>query len=73
MANRCHFFLAEDLRPLEKQDLDDDEYVAVELVPEEEVFRGLGRPPYVHALMASAYSLYLQSVDTPLKSRLAGA
>jgi 8-oxo-dGTP pyrophosphatase MutT (NUDIX family) len=63
MANRCHFFLAEDLRPLDKQDLDDDEYVEVELVPVEEVFRGLGRPPYVHALMASAYSLYLQSVE----------
>jgi 8-oxo-dGTP pyrophosphatase MutT (NUDIX family) len=63
MTNRCHFFLAEDLRPLDKQDLDDDEYVEVELVPISEVFRGLGRPPYVHALMASAYSLYLQAVE----------
>jgi 8-oxo-dGTP pyrophosphatase MutT (NUDIX family) len=63
MANRCHFFLAEDLRPLDKQDLDEDEYVEVELVPVNEVFRGLGRPPYVHALMASAYSLYLRAID----------
>jgi 8-oxo-dGTP pyrophosphatase MutT (NUDIX family) len=61
MANRCHFFLAENLQPLVKQDLDEDEYVEVALVPEQEVFRGLGRPPYVHALMASAYSLYLQA------------
>jgi 8-oxo-dGTP pyrophosphatase MutT (NUDIX family) len=61
MANRCHFFLAEDLRRLDKQELDEDEYVETTLVPEQEVFRGLGRPPYVHALMASAYSLYLQA------------
>jgi hypothetical protein len=61
MANRCHFFLAEDLRRLDKQELDEDEYVEVELVPEQEVFQGLGRPPYIHALMASAYSLYLQA------------
>jgi 8-oxo-dGTP pyrophosphatase MutT (NUDIX family) len=61
MANRVHFFLAGDLRSLDKQDLDDDEYVDVELVPVPEVFRGLGRPPYVHALMASAYCLYLQA------------
>ena len=61
MANRCHFFLAENLQALDKQDLDEDEYVEVALVPVEEAFRGLGRPPYVHALMASAYSLYLQA------------
>ena len=63
MANRVHFFLAGDLRPLPRQDLDEDEYVEVELVPEGEVFRGLGRPPYVHALMASAYCLYLQAAE----------
>jgi 8-oxo-dGTP pyrophosphatase MutT (NUDIX family) len=61
MANRCHFFLAENLQPLDKQELDDDEYMEVTRVPALEVFRGLGRPPYVHALMASAYSLYLQA------------
>jgi 8-oxo-dGTP pyrophosphatase MutT (NUDIX family) len=64
MSNRVHFFLANDLRPLDKQDLDDEEYVEVELVPVREVFRGLGRPPYVHALMASAYCLYLQAAET---------
>jgi 8-oxo-dGTP pyrophosphatase MutT (NUDIX family) len=60
MANHVHIFLAKDLCPLDKQDLDEDEYVDVELVPVREVLQGLGRPPYVHALMASAYSLYLQ-------------
>ncbi|GHV76267.1 DNA mismatch repair protein MutT [Spirochaetia bacterium] len=63
MANHVHIFLAEDLRPLDKQDLDDDEYVDVELVPVREVFLGLGRPPYVHALMGSAYCLYLQAAE----------
>ncbi|AEF87029.1 MutT/NUDIX family protein [Treponema primitia ZAS-2] len=61
MSNRVHFFLAEDLKPLESQDLDKDEFVDVELVSAAEVFQGLGRPPYMHALMASAYTLYLQA------------
>jgi 8-oxo-dGTP pyrophosphatase MutT (NUDIX family) len=63
MANRVHFFLAEDLEPLPSQELDEDEYVDVEIVPIRDVFRGLGRPPYVHALMASAYGLYLQATE----------
>jgi 8-oxo-dGTP pyrophosphatase MutT (NUDIX family) len=61
MANHAHIFLAGDLRPLATQDLDDDEYLEVERVPVRELFQGLGRPPYVHALMASAYCLYLQA------------
>jgi 8-oxo-dGTP pyrophosphatase MutT (NUDIX family) len=60
MSNRVHFFLAEDLSPLEKQDLDDDEYVDTEIVLQEEVFQNMGRPPYTHALMASALALYWQ-------------
>jgi 8-oxo-dGTP pyrophosphatase MutT (NUDIX family) len=60
MSNRVHFFLAEDLSPLENQNLDEDEYVDVEIVPQAEVFRNMGRPPYVHALMASALALYWQ-------------
>jgi 8-oxo-dGTP pyrophosphatase MutT (NUDIX family) len=63
MSNRVHFFLAEDLSPLEGQDLDDDEFVDVEIVPAEEVFRGLGRPPYIHALMGTAYALYSQTLN----------
>ncbi|MDR2186173.1 MAG: NUDIX hydrolase [Treponema sp.] len=60
MGNHVHFFLAEDLRHTGNQDLDDDEFVAVELIPVETVLRNMGKPPYVHALMASALALYLQ-------------
>jgi 8-oxo-dGTP pyrophosphatase MutT (NUDIX family) len=60
MGNRVHFFLAEDLRHTGNQDLDDDEFVAVELLPVETVLRDMGKPPYVHALMASALALYLK-------------
>jgi 8-oxo-dGTP pyrophosphatase MutT (NUDIX family) len=62
MSNRVHLFLAEDLKNLKKQDLDIDEYVDVEIVPVEEVIKNMGRPPYVHALMASALMLYLRGV-----------
>jgi 8-oxo-dGTP pyrophosphatase MutT (NUDIX family) len=60
MSNRVHFFLAEDLSPLDNQDLDDDEYVDVEIVPRRTVFQNTGRAPYIHALMASALALYGQ-------------
>jgi 8-oxo-dGTP pyrophosphatase MutT (NUDIX family) len=60
MANRVHFFLAEELRHTGKQNLDDDEYIEVELVKIQDVFKGLGTPPYVHALMGTAFVLYLQ-------------
>ncbi|MDR2632379.1 MAG: NUDIX hydrolase [Treponema sp.] len=58
MANRVHFFLAEDLKPLEAQDLDEDEYVEVEVLPIQAVFQGMGQPPYIHALMGSALALF---------------
>jgi 8-oxo-dGTP pyrophosphatase MutT (NUDIX family) len=60
MSNRVHFFLAEDLTYTGKQELDDDEFIEVELVNPAEAFQGLGRPPYVHALMGAAFALYLQ-------------
>jgi 8-oxo-dGTP pyrophosphatase MutT (NUDIX family) len=61
MSNRVHFFLASDLESPEAQKLDEDEFVEVEAVPWEEVFYGLGRPPYIHALMGTAMALYLAS------------
>jgi 8-oxo-dGTP pyrophosphatase MutT (NUDIX family) len=67
MSNRVHFFLAEDLKPLESQDLDDDEYVDVELVPIRDVLQGMGHPPYIHALMGAALALYTQRLG-PWKS-----
>jgi 8-oxo-dGTP pyrophosphatase MutT (NUDIX family) len=59
MSNRVHFFLARDLRPPVKQDLDDDEYVEIEIVPFEKILGGLGKPPFIHALMGTAMALYL--------------
>ncbi|MDR0452189.1 MAG: NUDIX hydrolase [Treponema sp.] len=64
MGNRVHFFLAEDLADTGNQRLDEDEYVNVELLPAEEVIRAMGKPPYIHALMAAALMLYLQRGGT---------
>jgi len=63
MSNRVHFFLAQELDPSNAQELDEDEYVEVETVPWEEVFRGMGKPPYIHALMGTAMSLYLANTN----------
>jgi len=60
MANKVHFFLAEDLVNTGSQDLDADEFVTVELVSVETVCQDMGKPPYIHALMGSALALYLQ-------------
>jgi 8-oxo-dGTP pyrophosphatase MutT (NUDIX family) len=60
MSNRVHFFMAEDLVHTGKQELDEDEFIEVELASPAEALQGLGRPPYVHALMGAAFALYLQ-------------
>ena len=60
MSNKVHFFLAEDLVDTGRQRLDADEFMEVELVSEEAAIQGMGKPPFVHALMGSALSLYLQ-------------
>ncbi|MDR2499820.1 MAG: NUDIX hydrolase [Treponema sp.] len=61
MANRVHFFLAQDLQNLGRQELDADEYVDRELIPVEQAIHTMGQAPYIHALMASALLLYLQT------------
>ncbi|MDR1840110.1 MAG: NUDIX hydrolase [Treponema sp.] len=58
MSNKVHFFLAEELNGDGKQHLDADEYVEVALVDTEEVIQGMGKEPYVHALMGTALTLY---------------
>ena len=58
MSNRVHFFLAEELTNCGKQSLDEDEYVEVVLVNADEVIQGMGKEPYIHALMGSALALY---------------
>jgi 8-oxo-dGTP pyrophosphatase MutT (NUDIX family) len=59
MSNRVHVFLAEDLSSAGKQELDADEIVDAEWVPAELVLAGMGRAPYIHALMGAALALYL--------------
>jgi len=58
MSNRVHFFLAENLEGDGKQKLDEDEFVEVTIVDSEEVIKGMGKAPYIHALMGTALSLY---------------
>jgi 8-oxo-dGTP pyrophosphatase MutT (NUDIX family) len=60
MSNRVHFFLAENLEFMGNQELDEDEFVNAETIPWEEVLRGMGKHPYIHALMGTAMALYLQ-------------
>jgi 8-oxo-dGTP pyrophosphatase MutT (NUDIX family) len=61
MSNKVHFFLAEDLNDSGKQELDEDEYVEVSLVDINDVIQGMGKAPYVHALMGTALALYNQN------------
>ncbi|MCL2191853.1 MAG: NUDIX hydrolase [Treponema sp.] len=63
MSNKVHFFLAEDLIDTGERELDSDEYVETELVSVDAVIRGMGQPPYIHALMGSAMALYLQTAQ----------
>lgn len=63
MSNKVHIFLAEDLVNTGRQHLDADEFVEVELVSPETVCKGMGKPPYIHALMGSALALYLYSIS----------
>ena len=64
MSNRVHFFLALDLEPLDGLSLDEDEYVEVETASLDEILQGIGKPPYVHALMGTALALYLRSITS---------
>jgi len=65
MSNKVHFFLAEDLTDTGKQNPDQDEYIEVALVDADEVIKGMGKFPYVHALMGTALSLYYQAGEHP--------
>jgi hypothetical protein len=59
MSNTVHFFLAAELNSPSGQQLDEDEYVEIETHAVEEVLSGMGKPPYIHALMGTAAALYL--------------
>ena len=60
MCNTFSVFLAEDLVFDGNQELDNDEFVDVELHDVDEVVRNMGKPPYSHALMAAALSFWLR-------------
>jgi 8-oxo-dGTP pyrophosphatase MutT (NUDIX family) len=68
MSNKVHFFLAEDMILNGKQHLDIDEYVEVALLDINEVIQGMGKEPYVHALMGTALSLYTKHKTAPHKT-----
>jgi 8-oxo-dGTP pyrophosphatase MutT (NUDIX family) len=62
MANKTHFFLATDLRDTGNQKLDEDEFVEIALVDPEEVIQGMGKEPFIHALMGTALSLCYRKI-----------
>jgi hypothetical protein len=62
MSNKIHFFLAEGLAGDGRQFLDDDEYVDTALIDTNEVLQGIGKEPYIHALMGTALALYRVNV-----------
>lgn len=62
-SNKVHFFLARGLHKEGTVELDDDEFLESITVSREEVFSGMGKPPYTHALMCAAFSSYRQFLD----------
>ena len=60
MSNTAHFFIAENLSDTGGRKPDLDEYIKTELVNIEEVIKGMGKHPFIHALMGGALVLYLQ-------------
>ena len=69
MSNKVHFFLAEELEGKGVQNLDKDEYVEVVRINAEEVIQGMGKKPYIHALMGTAAALYQISVNETRKEK----
>ena len=70
MSNNVHFFLAEDLTGSGIQNLDPNEFVNIENVLLDDVLAGMGKPPFIHALMGTACFLYLQYKKIKIKKRL---
>ena len=59
-TNHLHIFLAENLEPTGKQDLDEDEMINCMELSKEEVLEGMGTDQFPHGLMATAMCLYLK-------------
>ncbi|MGI5174655.1 NUDIX hydrolase [Treponema sp. OMZ 840] len=60
-CNTVYFFTATALSDIGKPEPDEDEFLQPLVVPIGEVYKKMGRPPYIHALMAAALYLYGQS------------
>ena len=60
-SNHVHVFLAEDLIPTGKQELDDDEFINCMELSKQEVLEGMGTEQFPHGLMSMALCLYLKS------------
>lgn len=59
-SNHFHVFCATELENTLEQHLDNDEFVTFERIKIEEVIEKMGKPPYIHALMATALQYYCQ-------------
>ena len=58
-SNHVHVYHAKELEFTGVQHLDHDEFVSYKKIPKKEVFKGMGKKEYPHALMTSAAGLYL--------------
>lgn len=63
MSNKVHCFAARNLRRMEVQHLDKDEFVEYFELPAEEVYKKMGGPDFPHGLMAAALELFRQKND----------
>lgn len=63
-SNHVHIFLAEDLTPTGKQELDADEFINCMELSKKEVMEGMGTEQFPHGLMAMALCLYMKHKRT---------
>jgi len=64
MSNTIHAFAATGLTRVAGQSLDEHEIIEVEEIPEDELFAGVGDPPWSHALMVTAAWYYRRWRET---------
>lgn len=60
MSNQTHTFLAEDLQPLGRQNLDEHEMIEMELIPVEQLKGEIGTGPFNSAITLQAWFWYLR-------------
>lgn len=60
MGNKSHVYYAECVQDTRELHLDEDEFLASQAVPVEEVLKKMGSAPYDHGLMCAALFLYIR-------------